>query len=77
MPSLLFKELSMFAKCQILLGKTRLYYPFNEKRIKQKVTVQLIQNKIIARLTQIIAGYHRYQNITPGKMQLEHRHCNA
>ena len=58
----------MFAKSQILLGKTRLYYPIKEKN-KTTKTVQLIQNKIIT-------GYRRLsQIITDIKISLQAK-CN-
>ena len=64
--------LSMFAKCPCRCLQTDCIMPLKKKKEK---TGQLSFS--CRRLSQVVADYHRYQNITSGKMQLKHRHCNA
>ena len=78
----------MFAKMPNFVGQARLYYPFKENKKHNNCSANSKQEggpktrllQIISgyrRLAQIDTDYHRYQNITPGKMHLKHGHCNA
>ena len=63
----------MFAKCQILLGKLDCIMPLKKKiTITGQLSFSYRRLSLVItdcrRLLQVVADYHRYQNITSGKM---------